>query len=105
MQMTMGVKEAGLFRVEVRSPSRCWFLFCSGSRNLMIFSLSQSVPSYSTVHNDAKTLLQLLQLPAFPPISEGIPLHPALLSLRYLRDANLPGNKPSSNEAVSYIDL
>lgn len=35
--------------------------------------------------------MKFLQLPAFPPISRQTLLHPALLSLRYLTDANLPG--------------
>lgn len=105
MEMTIRGRHVPLFRVEVRSPSRCWYLFCSESCNLMIFSFLQTLPSYSAVHQDTETLLQLLQLPAFPPISEGIPLHPALLSLRYLRDANLPGNRPSNNKVVSFTDL
>ena len=49
------------------------------------------MPSHCAVHREAETLLRLLQLPAFPPISSQSPLHPARLSLRYLLDANLPG--------------
>ncbi|XP_028252652.1 TATA box-binding protein-associated factor RNA polymerase I subunit B isoform X2 [Parambassis ranga] len=50
----------------------------------------KSVPSHRTVHKEAQALTQLLQLPAFPAISSQTLLHPALLSLRYLTEANLP---------------
>ncbi|XP_040925539.1 TATA box-binding protein-associated factor RNA polymerase I subunit B isoform X2 [Betta splendens] len=50
----------------------------------------ESIPSHHTLHKEAQTLLLFLQLPAFPPISRQSLLHPALLSLRYLMDANLP---------------
>ncbi|XP_075873325.1 TATA box-binding protein-associated factor RNA polymerase I subunit B isoform X2 [Nelusetta ayraudi] len=58
-------------------------------KDVLLFRV-ESVPSHRTLHKEAETLLHFLQLPAFPPISRGSPLHPALLSLRYLRDANLP---------------
>nr|XP_040026168.1 TATA box-binding protein-associated factor RNA polymerase I subunit B [Gasterosteus aculeatus aculeatus] len=50
----------------------------------------QSIPSHRVVHRDAQALILLLQLPVFPPISRQSLLHPSLLSLRYLMDANLP---------------
>ncbi|KAM8831742.1 TATA box-binding protein-associated factor RNA polymerase I subunit B isoform 2-T2 [Spinachia spinachia] len=50
----------------------------------------QSVPSHQVVHSDAQALIGFLKLPAFPPISRQSLLHPSLLSLRYLMDANLP---------------
>uniref|UniRef100_A0A3B4F4L3 TATA box-binding protein-associated factor RNA polymerase I subunit B n=1 Tax=Pundamilia nyererei TaxID=303518 RepID=A0A3B4F4L3_9CICH len=50
----------------------------------------ETVPSHHAVHKEAETLIQFLQLPAFPPISQQTLLHPALLSLRYLSDVNLP---------------
>lgn len=55
----------------------------------LIFRVER-VPSHQEVHKEAQTLVQFLQLPAFPPISRQSLLHPALLSLRYLTDANLP---------------
>ncbi|XP_026196406.1 TATA box-binding protein-associated factor RNA polymerase I subunit B [Anabas testudineus] len=58
-------------------------------KNAFIFKV-ESVPSHRAVHKEAQTLLLFLQLPAFPPISRQSLLHPALLSLRYLMDANLP---------------
>lgn len=45
-------------------------------------------------------MLLFLQLPAFPPITRHSLLHPALLSLRYLTDANLPGNRPRILQTV-----
>lgn len=63
----------------------------------------QSVPPHRAVHKEAQTLLLFLQLPAFPPISRQSLLHPALLSLRYLTDANLPGNS-STNTTDSTTD-
>lgn len=107
VEMMLEGKDVLLFRVEVRSSSRnlFWFWVWSGSCSLIVFSLMQSVPSHRTVHKEAETLLHFLQLPAFPPISRDSPLHPALLSLRYLRDANLPGNRPSSDAAVSLTDF
>lgn len=59
----------------------------------------QDVPSHQRVHKEAETLLLFLQLPAFPPISRQSLLHPSLLSLRYLMDANLPGNNASDPES------
>ncbi|XP_068609983.1 TATA box-binding protein-associated factor RNA polymerase I subunit B [Brachionichthys hirsutus] len=51
---------------------------------------AESIPAYQEVHKEAESLRLLLQLPAFPPITRQSLLHPALLSLRYLTDANLP---------------
>ncbi|XP_077444116.1 TATA box-binding protein-associated factor RNA polymerase I subunit B isoform X3 [Stigmatopora argus] len=50
----------------------------------------QSVPSHGEVLRETRTLLRLLRLPAFPEIRAWDPLHPRMLSLRYLADANLP---------------
>ncbi|XP_070782239.1 TATA box-binding protein-associated factor RNA polymerase I subunit B [Enoplosus armatus] len=58
-------------------------------KDALIFRV-ESVPSHQAVHKEAQTLVLFLQLPAFPPISRQSLLHPALLSLRYLTDANLP---------------
>uniref|UniRef100_A0A8C9ZKS9 TATA box-binding protein-associated factor RNA polymerase I subunit B n=1 Tax=Sander lucioperca TaxID=283035 RepID=A0A8C9ZKS9_SANLU len=58
-------------------------------KDALIFRV-ESVPSHRAVHKEAQTLILFLQLPAFPPISQQSLLHPALLSLRYLMDANLP---------------
>ncbi|XP_077444115.1 TATA box-binding protein-associated factor RNA polymerase I subunit B isoform X2 [Stigmatopora argus] len=51
---------------------------------------AQSVPSHGEVLRETRTLLRLLRLPAFPEIRAWDPLHPRMLSLRYLADANLP---------------
>ncbi|XP_026163959.1 TATA box-binding protein-associated factor RNA polymerase I subunit B [Mastacembelus armatus] len=58
-------------------------------RDALIFRV-ESIPSYHVMHKEAQGLLVFLQLSAFPPISRQCLLHPALLSLRYLIDANLP---------------
>lgn len=58
-------------------------------KDSLIFRV-ESVPPYRVVHREAQTLLLQLQLPAFPPISRQSLLHPSLLSLRYLTEANLP---------------
>ncbi|XP_035006981.1 TATA box-binding protein-associated factor RNA polymerase I subunit B isoform X2 [Hippoglossus stenolepis] len=58
-------------------------------KDALIFRV-ESVPSHRLVQRQAQTLLLFLQLPTFPPISRQSLLHPALLSLRYLADANLP---------------
>uniref|UniRef100_UPI0037E73436 TATA box-binding protein-associated factor RNA polymerase I subunit B n=1 Tax=Semicossyphus pulcher TaxID=241346 RepID=UPI0037E73436 len=58
-------------------------------KDALIFRV-ESVPSHRAVHQEAHALVLLLRLPAFPPISRQSLLHPALLSLRYLTDANLP---------------
>ncbi|KAK2889765.1 TATA box-binding protein-associated factor RNA polymerase I subunit B [Channa argus] len=58
-------------------------------RDGLVFKV-ESVPSHQVVHKEAQSLLLFLQLPAFPPINQQSLLHPALLSLRYLTDANLP---------------
>ncbi|XP_040919755.1 TATA box-binding protein-associated factor RNA polymerase I subunit B isoform X2 [Toxotes jaculatrix] len=58
-------------------------------RDALIF-IVESVPSHRAVHSEAQALALYLQLQAFPPISRQSLLHPALLSLRYLTDANLP---------------
>ncbi|XP_062266965.1 TATA box-binding protein-associated factor RNA polymerase I subunit B [Platichthys flesus] len=58
-------------------------------KDALIFRV-ESVPSHRLVQRQAQTLLLFLQLQSFPPISRQSLLHPALLSLRYLADANLP---------------
>ncbi|XP_017311573.1 TATA box-binding protein-associated factor RNA polymerase I subunit B isoform X3 [Ictalurus punctatus] len=58
-------------------------------KDAMIFRV-ESIPSYSNVHRDAASLAALIELPAFPPVTPDCLLHPALLTLRYLMDANLP---------------
>ncbi|XP_035473145.2 TATA box-binding protein-associated factor RNA polymerase I subunit B isoform X2 [Scophthalmus maximus] len=58
-------------------------------QDVVIFKV-ESVPAHQALHREAQTLVQQLQLQAFPPISRQSLLHPALLSLRYLTDANLP---------------
>lgn len=67
----------------------------------------QSVPSHYAVHREAESLLSVLQLPDFPPISSQSLLHPARLSLRYLLDANLPCNgcKRCSASSCPYTQL
>ncbi|KAF3835837.1 hypothetical protein F7725_028395 [Dissostichus mawsoni] len=58
-------------------------------KDALIFRV-QSVPTHRAVHKEAQALALFLKLPAFPPISRQSLLHPALLSLRYLTEANLP---------------
>ncbi|XP_060773828.1 TATA box-binding protein-associated factor RNA polymerase I subunit B [Neoarius graeffei] len=58
-------------------------------KDALIFRV-ESIPSYSKIHKEAVKLAALMELPAFPPVSRDCLLHPALLSLRYLMDANLP---------------
>lgn len=58
-------------------------------KDTMLFRVER-IPSYRVVHQDSGVLAQLLQLPAFPPISHEMLLHPAQLSLRYLTEVNLP---------------
>ncbi|KAK5879561.1 hypothetical protein CesoFtcFv8_022664 [Champsocephalus esox] len=65
-------------------------------KDALIFRV-QSVPTHRAVHKEAQALALFLKLPAFPPISRQSLLHPALLSLRYLAEANLPGNSSSAS--------
>ncbi|XP_071370415.1 TATA box-binding protein-associated factor RNA polymerase I subunit B, partial [Centroberyx affinis] len=58
-------------------------------RDALLFRV-ESVPSHSSVHQEAQSLAHCLQLPVFPPISRQNLLHPELLSLQYLTDLNLP---------------
>uniref|UniRef100_A0A3Q0RQD7 TATA box-binding protein-associated factor RNA polymerase I subunit B n=1 Tax=Amphilophus citrinellus TaxID=61819 RepID=A0A3Q0RQD7_AMPCI len=58
-------------------------------RDAVLFR-SETVPSHRSLRKETETLVQFLQLPAFPPIGPQTLLHPALLTLRYLTDANLP---------------
>ncbi|KAI4872400.1 hypothetical protein NFI96_029871 [Prochilodus magdalenae] len=53
---------------------------------------AETIPSYSKVHRESLELAKILQLPAFPAVSQNCLLHPTLLSLRYLIDANLPND-------------
>lgn len=54
-------------------------------------TLLQHLPSYSTVHREALNLAQIMQLPSFPTVSPDCLLHPLPLTVRYMLDANLPG--------------
>ncbi|XP_058234880.1 TATA box-binding protein-associated factor RNA polymerase I subunit B isoform X2 [Hemibagrus wyckioides] len=58
-------------------------------KDALIFRV-ETIPTYSKVHDEAVELAALIDLPTFPPVSQDCLLHPALLSLRYLMDANLP---------------
>ncbi|KAL7888327.1 hypothetical protein AOLI_G00033010 [Acnodon oligacanthus] len=58
-------------------------------RDALIFR-TETIPSYTKVHSESLHLVKILQLSAFPPVSQNCLLHPVLLSLRYLMDANLP---------------
>lgn len=75
------------------------------NKDALIFRV-QSIPSYSVIHREARDLIRLLQLPAFPPISTQSPLHPLNLSLRYLTDLNLPDEMAKWVESLlTEIDL
>ncbi|XP_062406943.1 TATA box-binding protein-associated factor RNA polymerase I subunit B [Sardina pilchardus] len=50
----------------------------------------QSIPSYRRVQEEAQLLARVMDLPSFPSVSDQCLLHPGLLSLRYLTEANLP---------------
>uniref|UniRef100_A0A8B9HCE1 TATA box-binding protein-associated factor RNA polymerase I subunit B n=1 Tax=Astyanax mexicanus TaxID=7994 RepID=A0A8B9HCE1_ASTMX len=58
-------------------------------RDAIIFRV-ETIPSYRKVHGEALQMAEILQLPAFPPVTSDCLLHPALLSLRYLMEVNLP---------------
>ncbi|KAM4633056.1 TATA box-binding protein-associated factor RNA polymerase I subunit B [Polymixia lowei] len=58
-------------------------------RDTQIFRV-ESVPSHRALRKEAQGLAVYLDLPVFPPISCHCLLHPSLLTLRYLTDANLP---------------
>ncbi|XP_052379320.1 TATA box-binding protein-associated factor RNA polymerase I subunit B isoform X2 [Oncorhynchus keta] len=58
-------------------------------RDSLIFRV-ESIPSYSHLHKEAQTLAVFLELPLFPPITLDCLMHPSLLTLRYLTEANLP---------------
>ncbi|KPP76268.1 hypothetical protein Z043_104403 [Scleropages formosus] len=50
----------------------------------------ESIPSHRKVQQEAHKLAVFLDLPRFPPVTQEYMLHPALLSLKYLTEANLP---------------
>lgn len=91
-EMKVEGKAAIIFRVEVGSCGVPGAGVDPWNQVLSTVLCLQSVPSHCAVHREAESLLSVLQLPGFPPISSQILLHPARLSLRYLLDANLPGN-------------
>lgn len=83
---------------ELRWASKLYCLHSSGACTPIItyrvyehVCALQTIPSYSKVHTETVEVAALIELPAFPPVSRDCLLHPALLSLRYLMDANLPG--------------
>ncbi|XP_036405944.1 TATA box-binding protein-associated factor RNA polymerase I subunit B [Megalops cyprinoides] len=58
-------------------------------RDTRIFRVD-SVPSYEQIQRDSHRLARFLDLPRFPPITRDCLLHPSLLCLKYLTEANLP---------------
>ncbi|XP_010881014.2 TATA box-binding protein-associated factor RNA polymerase I subunit B [Esox lucius] len=50
----------------------------------------ESIPSHGRLHKEARTLAVFLGLPPFPPVTPDCLLHPSLLTVRYLTEANLP---------------
>ncbi|XP_053141703.1 TATA box-binding protein-associated factor RNA polymerase I subunit B isoform X2 [Hemicordylus capensis] len=55
----------------------------------------QSWPAYDDVHKKAHDLATYIELPRFPDIEEGIFLHPNILCMKYLMEANLPDDMHS----------
>lgn len=51
----------------------------------------QSWPVYEEVFNKMHELAAFLDLPRFPDITESCFLHPDMLCMKYLMEANLPG--------------
>ncbi|KAJ8356133.1 hypothetical protein SKAU_G00189270 [Synaphobranchus kaupii] len=58
-------------------------------RDICVFRV-ESIPAHKVVQKEAHRLAVFLDLPAFPPITPDCLLHPSLLCLRYLIEANLP---------------
>ncbi|KAM6954371.1 TATA box-binding protein-associated factor RNA polymerase I subunit B [Aplochiton taeniatus] len=58
-------------------------------KDALIFR-AESIPSHRDLHQEAHNLATFLKLPAFPSITQDCLLHPSLLTLRYLTEANLP---------------
>uniref|UniRef100_UPI00398E3D1F TATA box-binding protein-associated factor RNA polymerase I subunit B isoform X2 n=1 Tax=Pristiophorus japonicus TaxID=55135 RepID=UPI00398E3D1F len=50
----------------------------------------QSIPSYDEIQRKMHQLAEFLELPRFPEISEKCFLHPDILCIKYLMEANLP---------------
>ncbi|CAI5769556.1 Hypothetical predicted protein [Podarcis lilfordi] len=50
----------------------------------------KSWPAYEDVHEKTQALAVYLKLPCFPDIAEGSFLHPNILCMKYLMEANLP---------------
>lgn len=50
----------------------------------------ESIPSHSKVQMEAEQLAKIMELPKFPTLTRGCLLHPAVLSMRYLIETNLP---------------
>ncbi|XP_069742362.1 TATA box-binding protein-associated factor RNA polymerase I subunit B isoform X2 [Narcine bancroftii] len=57
--------------------------------DIRIFQV-QSVPSYDDIQRKMRQLAEFLDLPSFPEITEKCFLHPYLLCIKYLLEANLP---------------
>ncbi|XP_066468174.1 TATA box-binding protein-associated factor RNA polymerase I subunit B isoform X2 [Tiliqua scincoides] len=55
----------------------------------------KSWPSYADVHGKAHALAIHVELPCFPDIAEGSFLHPNILCMKYLMEANLPDDMHS----------
>lgn len=54
-------------------------------------SVLQSWPVYEEVYNKMVELAAFLDLPRFPDITDNCFLHPNVLCMKYLMEANLPG--------------
>uniref|UniRef100_W5NJJ7 TATA box-binding protein-associated factor RNA polymerase I subunit B n=1 Tax=Lepisosteus oculatus TaxID=7918 RepID=W5NJJ7_LEPOC len=58
-------------------------------QDLHIFR-TESIPSHKSVQKEAHRVAVFLDLPRFPPITEDCFLHPSVLCIKYLMEANLP---------------
>ncbi|MBN3319380.1 TAF1B polymerase, partial [Atractosteus spatula] len=58
-------------------------------QDLHIFR-TESIPSHKSVQKEAHRVAVFLDLPCFPPITEDCFLHPSVLCIKYLMEANLP---------------
>lgn len=93
-EMRLFGRDVEVFRVQVRITTSSHFMNqCVVFLIAMTSGFLQKLPLYSVVHREALLLAKVMKLPSFPTVSQDCLLHPLPLTVRYLLEANLPGER------------
>lgn len=96
-EMRLFGRDVEIFRVRVRITQPVHTSSVMNQCVVFLIAMTsgflQKLPLYSVVHKEALLLAKIMKLPSFPTVSKDCLLHPLPLTVRYLLEANLPGER------------